>query len=76
MNAAENSCEVSKRNGHRSGERGTSTTEYVLVIVLIAVACIGLLGTIGNDVKAMFETTSEQIDTAQSHSSGNTSSIE
>lgn len=76
MNTAENACELSKKNDRHSAERGTSTTEYVLVIVLIAVACIGLLGTIGNDVKAMFETTSEQIDTAQSHSSGNTSSIE
>lgn len=76
MNNAKSSCEVSKKNDRHVGERGTSTAEFVLVIVLVAVASIGLLGTIGNDVKAMFETTSEQIDTAQSHSSGNTSSIE
>ena len=38
----------------RRSERGQSMTEYALILVLVAVVCIGVLLLMGGEIKAIF----------------------
>ena len=38
----------------RRSEKGQSMTEYALILVLVAVVCIGVLLLMGSEIKAIF----------------------
>lgn len=38
----------------RRSEKGQSMTEYALILVLVAVVCIGVLLVMGGEIKAIF----------------------
>ena len=38
----------------RRSEKGQSMTEYALILVLVAVVCIGVLLLMGGEIKAIF----------------------
>lgn len=37
-------------------------TEYIIIIVLIAIACLGIVGVFGGKIKGMFTSTNEALD--------------
>jgi len=45
---------------HR-GARGQATTEYILVVVLVAVLSIGIITTFGNQVRDLFRVATEAL---------------
>ena len=47
---------------HRD-ERGQGMTEYVIILVAIAVVCIAIAVQFGGKIKALFETADGEIDT-------------
>jgi len=47
---------------HRD-ERGQGMTEYVIILVAIAVVCIAIAVQFGGKIKALFETADSEIDT-------------
>ncbi len=44
-------------------ERGQGMTEYVIILVAIAVVCIAIAIQFGGKIKALFETADAEIDT-------------
>ena len=44
-------------------ERGQGMTEYVIILVAIAVVCIAIAVQFGGKIKALFETADGEIDT-------------
>tara|TARA_R110000824_G_scaffold237944_2_gene426710 strand:+ start:276 stop:458 length:183 start_codon:yes stop_codon:yes gene_type:complete len=44
-------------------EGGQGMTEYVIILVAIAVVCIAITVTFGGKIKALFETADAEIDT-------------
>ncbi len=51
---------INKIKAFNKDDRGVTMIEYGLIAALVAVVCIGILTTLGTDLKAMFTT----IDTA------------
>ncbi len=51
---------------HRD-ERGQGMTEYVIILVAIAVVCIAIAVQFGGKIKALFETADAEIDTVDSN---------
>jgi len=47
-------------------ERAQGMTEYVIILVAIAVVCIAITVTFGGKIKALFETADAEIDTVDS----------
>ena len=47
-------------------EQGQGMTEYVIILVAIAVVCIAITVTFGGKIKALFETADAEIDTVDS----------
>ncbi len=47
---------------HRD-ERGQGMTEYVIILVAIAVVCISIAVTFGAEIKALFETADVELNT-------------
>ncbi len=47
-------------------EDGQGMTEYVIILVAIAVVCIAITVTFGGKIKALFETADAEIDTVDS----------
>ena len=45
---------------HR-GTRGQATTEYILIVVLVAVLSIGIITTFGNQVRDLFRVSTERL---------------
>ena len=45
-----------------SDERGQGMTEYVVILVAIAVVCIAITVQFGGKIKSLFETASEDLD--------------
>jgi Flp pilus assembly pilin Flp len=37
------------------GERGQALVEYAMVLALVAIACLFILGTLGQDLVALFD---------------------
>ena len=50
-----------------SDERGQGMTEYVIILVAIAVVCIAIAVQFGGKIKALFETADAEIDTVDSN---------
>mgnify|MGYP003627751256 len=50
---------------HRDDD-GQGLTEYVIILVGIAVVCIAITVTFGGKIKALFETADAEIDTVDS----------
>lgn len=50
-----------RRNSLIRDERGLSTVEYVIILVVVAVAAIGLWGKFGSAVKTKVTESTEQI---------------
>ena len=48
-------------------ERGQGMTEYVIILVAIAVVCIAISVQFGGKIKALFETADGEIDTVDSN---------
>lgn len=48
-------------------ERGQGMTEYVIILVAIAVVCIAIAVQFGGKIKALFETADGEIDTVDSN---------
>ena len=46
-----------------SDERGQGMTEYVIILVAIAVVCIAIAIQFGAEIKALFETAEVEVDT-------------
>ena len=44
-------------------ERGQGMTEYVIILVAIAVVCIAIAVQFGDKIKELFETSNTQLDT-------------
>ena len=42
-------------------QRGQSLTEYILIICLIAIACIGVVKIFGEDIKKAFGNASKEV---------------
>ena len=59
------SLTASLRNLH-ADERGQGMTEYVIILVAIAVVCIAIAVQFGGKIKALFETADAEIDTVDS----------
>jgi len=49
-----------------SDEKGQGMTEYVIILVAIAVVCIAIAVQFGGKIKALFETADGEIDTVDS----------
>ncbi len=47
-------------------EKGQGMTEYVIILVAIAVVCIAIAVQFGGKIKALFETADSEIDTVDS----------
>jgi len=47
-------------------EQGQGMTEYVIILVAIAVVCIAIAVQFGGKIKALFETADSEIDTVDS----------
>tara|TARA_R110000824_G_scaffold4779_3_gene22672 strand:+ start:2127 stop:2309 length:183 start_codon:yes stop_codon:yes gene_type:complete len=47
-------------------EDGQGMTEYVIILVAIAVVCIAITVTFGGKIKVLFETADAEIDTVDS----------
>ncbi len=47
-------------------ERGQGMTEYVIILVAIAVVCIAIAVQFGGKIKALFETSDAELDTLDS----------
>ena len=45
----------------RSSRRGQSTTEYILIVVLVAVLSIGIITVFGNQIRDLFRVSTEQL---------------
>lgn len=52
---------IGRRNSLIRDERGLSTVEYVIILVVVAVAAIGLWGKFGSAVKTKVTESTEQI---------------
>jgi Flp pilus assembly pilin Flp len=50
-----------------SDEQGQGMTEYVIILVAIAVVCIAIAVQFGGKIKALFETADGEIDTVDSN---------
>jgi Flp pilus assembly pilin Flp len=48
-------------------ERGQGMTEYVIILVAIAVVCIAIAVSFGGKIKELFETADTEIDTVDSN---------
>ena len=48
-------------------EKGQGMTEYVIILVAIAVVCIAIAVQFGGKIKALFETADGEIDTVDSN---------
>ena len=48
------------------GERGQVMTEYIIILVAIAIVCIAISVQFGGKIKALFETADAEIDTVDS----------
>ena len=48
------------------GQRGQGMTEYVIILVAIAIVCIAISVQFGGKIKALFETADSEIDTVDS----------
>ena len=48
-------------------ERGQGMTEYVIILVSIAVICIAISVQFGGKIKSLFETADNEIDTVDSN---------
>ena len=48
-------------------ERGQGMTEYVIILVGIAIVCIAISVQFGGKIKALFETADSEIDTVDSN---------
>jgi len=51
---------------HSMGQRGQGMTEYVIILVAIAVVCIAISVQFGGKIKGLFETADAEIDTVDS----------
>ncbi len=49
-----------------SDEKGQGMTEYVIILVAIAVVCIAIAVQFGGKIKALFETADSAVDTVDS----------
>jgi Flp pilus assembly pilin Flp len=48
-------------------ERGQGMTEYVIILVAIAVVCIAIAVQFGSEIKALFETADVELNTVDSN---------
>jgi len=48
-------------------QRGQGMTEYVIILVAIAVVCIAIAVQFGGEIKALFETADAEIDTVDTN---------
>ena len=49
------------------GERGQGMTEYVIILVAIAIVCIAISVQFGGKIMALFETADSEIETVDSN---------
>ena len=49
------------------GERGQGMTEYVIILVAIAIVCIAVSVQFGGKIKSLFETADNEIDTVDTN---------
>jgi Flp pilus assembly pilin Flp len=60
------SAQTSAANLHQD-ERGQGMTEYVIILVAIAVVCIAIAVSFGGKIKGLFETADAEIDNVDSN---------
>jgi Flp pilus assembly pilin Flp len=48
-------------------QRGQGMTEYVIILVSIAIVCIAIAVQFGGQIKALFETADSEIDTVDAN---------
>ena len=54
------------KNLHKK-QRGQGMTEYIIILVAIAIVCIAISVQFGGKIKALFETADAEIDTVDSN---------
>ena len=47
-----------------SEERGQTLTEYALILVLIAIAAVGIMATLGDTIEGVFTSAEDELDGA------------
>lgn len=57
------------KSNQEKGQRGQSLTEYILIITLIAIACIAAVKIFGEDIKNAFSNASAEVREATKQSS-------
>tara|TARA_Y100000034_G_C6830089_1_gene374618 strand:- start:827 stop:1036 length:210 start_codon:yes stop_codon:yes gene_type:complete len=62
----ERRCVMKKSILTTRGQRGQGMTEYVIILVAIAVVCIAIAVQFGGKIKGLFETADSEIDTVDS----------
>ena len=60
------SAKTAAANLHQD-ERGQGMTEYVIILVAIAVVCIAIAVSFGGKIKGLFETADAEIDNVDSN---------
>lgn len=60
------SAQTAAANLHQD-ERGQGMTEYVIILVAIAVVCIAIAVSFGGKIKGLFETADAEIDNVDSN---------
>ena len=53
--------------GKHISQRGQGMTEYVIILVSIAIVCIAIAVQFGGQIKALFETADSEIDTVDAN---------
>lgn len=51
------------KNKYMTNQRGQGMTEYVIILVAIAVVCIAIAVQFGGQIKSLFETADAELDT-------------
>jgi Flp pilus assembly pilin Flp len=54
-------------NKYMKNQRGQGMTEYVIILVSIAIVCIAIAVQFGGQIKSLFETADTEIDTVDAN---------
>ncbi|MDJ0763234.1 MAG: hypothetical protein QNJ97_09625 [Myxococcota bacterium] len=60
-----NTIEKKKKTGLLKDDRGLSTVEYIIILVLIAASCIGLWSKFGEKIHGKLSSANDELDTVE-----------
>lgn len=59
-----------RRQNRRTTDRGQGMTEYIIIVALIAIAAIGVVTVFGQDIRALFATSTSALSGKEDATSG------